>query len=134
MAIAVCNMFKNSFEFRPLGEVDLVPPRTRGLYVLYHQDKHGQMNVVYIGMARGENSGARARLKAHVKSEGKRNLWTHFSVFEVWDNIRKEQIEELEGLFRHLYRKDASANGLNVQRTYKPLGKIRRKSPDAWMR
>ena len=134
MPIAPCNLFKNSLEFRPISDVSLVPPRTRGLYVLYHKDEDGRMNVVYIGMARGENSGVRARLGAHVRSKRKKDLWNHFSVYEVWDNIRKEQIEELEGLFRHLYRKDASANGLNVQRNYKPLAKIRRKSPDAWLR
>ncbi len=134
MTTAPCNLFKNSLEFRSLAEVNLVPPRTRGLYVLYREDGEGQMNVVYIGMARGEKSGVRARLTAHVKSERKKDLWTHFSVYEVWDNIRKEEIEELEGLFRHLYRKDASANGLNVQKTYKPLARIRRTSPDAWVR
>lgn len=134
MAIAPCNLFKNSLEFRPLDEVNLVPPRTRGLYVLYHEDGDGRMNVVYIGMARREKSGARARLTAHVNSKRKKDLWTHFSVYEVWDNIRKEEIEELEGLFRHLYRKDASANGLNVQKTYRPLARIRRKSPNAWVR
>lgn len=36
MAIAPCNLFKNSLEFRPLDEVNLVPPRTRGLY-----ERHG---------------------------------------------------------------------------------------------
>ena len=59
-------------------------------------------DVVYVGMA---TQGIRGRLESHVKRKG--DLWTHFSAFEVWDNIRDEEIVELEGLFRHLYRKDS---------------------------
>ena len=33
----------------------------------------------------------------------------------------KYQIEELEGLFRHIYRLDTAANKLNKQRAYGPL-------------
>jgi len=40
----------------------------------------------------------RARLRSHGRSERKREPWTHFSVLEVFDNVRGEQIEELEGL------------------------------------
>jgi hypothetical protein len=90
------------------------------------------MNLVYIGMSRGEKFGAKGRINGHMKK--KRNLWTHFSVFEVWDNISKQEIEELEGLFRHFYRKDATANKLNFQRSYKPLRSIRRKSIETWIR
>src|SRR5437868_2510853 len=104
MAIAPVRMFKNSFEFFPLERVDDVPARTRGLYVLYNKDADGKFNVVYIGMARGEKSGAKARLRKHRSTKSKAGLWTHFSVFEVWDNVSKQEIEELEGLFRHLYR------------------------------
>ncbi|GAF97179.1 unnamed protein product, partial [marine sediment metagenome] len=34
------------------------------------------------------------------------HLWTHFSIFEVWENITENEIKELEGLFRQIYRKD----------------------------
>lgn len=76
------------------------------------------MDVVYVGMARGESSGAKGRLKKHNSTKAD---WTHFSVFEVWDNIYPQQIQELEGLFRHLYRRDSMANKLNRQRAYIPL-------------
>ena len=33
-------------------------------------------------------------------------------------------IEELEGLFRHIYRYDTQANGLNVLRSYKKLQRV----------
>jgi hypothetical protein len=62
---------------------------------------------------------------AHARSEAKRDLWTHFSVFEVFDNVRGEEIEELEGLLRHIYRRDARANRLNVQRGFKKLARAR---------
>ena len=104
-----------------------MPPRTRGLYVLYkHNARSGSYDVVYVGMARGERSGIAGRLWSHRRNKGQ--LWTHFSAFEVWDNIRPEEVEELEGLFRHLYRKDSKANSLNKQRSYKPLNQIRRQS------
>ena len=94
----------------------------RGIYVLYHQGEGKAMNVVYVGMARGEESGAKGRLSKHKKE--KSDLWTHCSVFEVWDNIFPEQVEELEGLFRHLYRRDENANKLNKQKAYAPLTKL----------
>jgi hypothetical protein len=81
----------------------------------------GRYNVVYVGMAR--TGGIRFRLRRHKKSKSK--LWTHFSVFEVWPNVRDDEVGELEGLFRHLYKLDAAANKLNKQRGYKPIRKIR---------
>ena len=131
MPISNCYLFKNSLEFLPVSEINQVPLKVRGIYVLYHSRKNTKaMDVVYVGMARGEKSGARGRLIVHKRN--KPNLWTHFSVYEVWDNITKSQVEELEGLFRPIYRHDSNANKLNVQRTYKPLRAIRRKSPEEW--
>jgi hypothetical protein len=77
-------------------------------------------------------SAIKGRLQRHKKSKSKK--WTHFSVYEVWDNISKEQVEELEGLFRHIYRKDSAANSLNAQGSYGTLLKIRRNSPEEWQR
>ena len=42
-----------------------------------------------------------------------------FSIFEIWDNIREDEIKELEGLFREIYKKDSSANKLNKQKGFK---------------
>lgn len=124
--------FKNSMEFIPAAEIGKVPKLVRGIYVLYQQgDTKREMDVVYVGMARGESSGCKGRLLKH--SQEKKDLWTHFSVFEVWDNITKQQIEELEGLFRHLYRFDRQANALNTQRHHAPLAKIRRKRTEDWL-
>lgn len=131
MPISDCYLFKNSLEFVPVIDINLVPEKIRGIYILYHANKKSKkMDVVYVGMARSTQSGVKARLIIHKRN--KPSLWTHFSIYEVWDNITKSQVEELEGLFRQIYRHDSNANKLNVQRTYKPLQAIRRKSKDDW--
>lgn len=89
------------------------------------QDK---FDVVYVGMT---TSGMKSRLKSH--RQHKKDLWTHFSAFEVWENIHNEEIVELEGLFRHLYRKDSRANALNSQRRFKKLGKIKQQKFRNWL-
>jgi hypothetical protein len=84
-------------------------------------------NVVYVGMAR---SGMQGRLKTHQpKKDG---LWTHFSAYEVWDNIRDEELEALEGLLRFIYRKDSGANALNVQRNFKKARSVRQNILRLW--
>jgi len=116
MAESSMRLIKRIAEFQPVENVKLVPPGRRGLYVLYRRRKQGDgvfFNVVYIGMG---TTGIRARLKTHRRN--KDGLWTHFSAFEVWDNIRDEEIVELEGLFRFFYRKDKKANSLNIQRNF----------------
>lgn len=128
--VAHAYLFKRSFEFVPKEEVCTLPPRMRGIYVLYEavpaKDGKDQMNVVYVGMARGEKSGAKGRLIQHCAK--KSDLWSHCSVYEVWDNIPPKQVEELEGVFRHLYRRDAVANKLNRQKAYAPLTKLTRQT------
>ena len=80
-------------------------------------------NVVYVGMAGvGNRSGIHSRLNSHRRKKG--DLWTHFSVFEVWDNITEPEVRELEGLFREIYRYDSSANKLNIQRSFRKLRRI----------
>lgn len=74
----------------------------------------------------------KGRLRSHARSKKKRDLWTHFSFFEVFDNVRGEEIEELEGLLRHIYRRDSRANRLNTQKAYAKLGRVRSKEIDEW--
>jgi hypothetical protein len=116
-------------EFRPQVEINKLPPGMRGLYVLYKYRPHiDRYDVVYVGMAR--QGSIRGRLKAHRRK--KVGLWTHFSIFQVWDNIRDEEVSELEGLFRHIYRKDTRANRLNVQRSFKKVKKICENDLQLW--
>ena len=76
-------------------------------------------------MAAGTKTASiRGRLRIHLRRKG--GLWTHFSVFEVWDNISEEEVKELEGIFRHIYRKDRRANRLNRQKSFRKLIRVRR--------
>ena len=114
-------LIRQCAEFHPQVEINGVPPGLRGIYVLYkHRPKIKRYDVVYVGMA--SQGSIRGRLKAHRRSKGA--LWTHFSIFEVWDNISSEEVSELEGLFRHIYRKDARANKLNRQKSFRNLKRI----------
>ena len=65
------------------SEVKQIPGKLRGIYVLYkYMRKTRRYNVVYVGMAVGS---IRHRLNSHKRN--KAGLWTHFSVFEVWDKL-----------------------------------------------
>ncbi len=128
MAVSELRLIKRCAEHIPQSDIKSIPAYTRGIYVLFKKH-HGldKYDVVYVGMAGGNKTACiRGRLRVHKRRKGK--LWTHFSAFEVWDNIREEEIRELEGLFRHIYRKDTNANKLNQQRAYKKLLKVSQKT------
>jgi len=127
MSVSELRLIKRCAEFCDVDQIKLIPHNTRGIYVLFNcrGNKHQpRYDVVYIGMARGLKSGAHSRLNAHARSKRKQGKWTHFSLFEVWDNITEAEVAELEGLFRHIYRKDTRANPLNVQKGFKKLKKV----------
>ena len=117
-------LIKRSSEYILLDDINLIPRGLRGIYVLYNRrPKLKTYDVVYVGMTLGGKGGLRGRLKGHRRK--KVGLWTHCSIFEVWDNIRNDEIVELEGLFRHIYRYDSRANKLNKQRGFKKLKMVR---------
>ena|SRR2546429_869808 len=132
MGQSLLRLIQRSAEFIHQDRVIDVRRRLRGMYVLYeHEPARGRRgeryNVVYVGMARsGRGGGIRGRLMTHRRRKG--SLWTHFSVFEVWDNIRDDEVKKLEGLFRHIYRHDGRASRLNLQRGFKLLRKVRKNS------
>ncbi len=72
-----------------------------------------------------------SRMRAHNRSK-KGNAWTHFTIFEVHDNITNYQIRELEGLLRHIYRKDLKANSLAKQLRYKKFKRISNRDLKDW--
>jgi len=115
---------KSALKYRGIEEVGFVPSGIRGIYALYK--KRGKsLDVVYVGMSGKITSGRiKSRLIQHKKSLKKD--WTHFSYYEVWDNVTDQEIREVEGLFRQLYRFDSHANFYNRQQTHKPLRKVRR--------
>ncbi len=133
MAKSELRLIKNALEYKSIDDIDIVPAKTRGIYALYKRTRNRRnFDLVYVDMARGSNTGIKGRLQSHKRH--KSGLWTHFSVFEVWDNIVEAEVEELEGLFRHLFKRDANANSLNKQKSYKKLGRVRRKTEKIWLK
>ena len=130
MPWAICCFFKRMAEFQPKTEIYHIPPNTRGIYALLKESGKDKFDVVYVGLSAGERLGMTSRLKSHRRKKGVK--WTHFTIFEVHDNITRTQIRELEGLFRHIYRKDARANRLNKQLRHKPFQEIRQNNLRKW--
>ena len=126
-----------AWEFVPKADVRKVGGDRRGIYVLYERKgfletargkRVQRFDVLYVGMA---DISFRSRLRSHLRSKRKK-AWTHFSVYAVWPNITREEIRELEGLFRHIYRYDAKANSLNLQRGFKGMRPARVRRADHW--
>ena len=53
-------------------------------------------------------------------------------MYEVWDNFRDEEVAELEGLFRHIYRKDSKASALNIHRAFRKIKRVRQNNHRTW--
>ena len=135
MPVSELRYIKRCAEFRPRKDMRFVPGNTRGIHALLrYRPRLKRYDVVYVGMAAGPKAGIRSRLMSHSRSKRKRKLWTHFSLFEVWENIRGEEVQELEGLFRHIYRKDTQTIRLNLQRSFKKLRKVRGNDLREWKR
>jgi hypothetical protein len=134
MSISELRLFKRCAEFRPKEDYRQIPHATRGIYALLKQQPNKKFDVVYVGMARGLKSGIRGRLFSHFNDNMKRDLWTHFSIYEVWDNITESEIAELEGVFRHIYRRDIAANRINKQRSFAKLRRVRQNNLKSWVK
>jgi len=132
MPVSEMKWIKRCAELKTKKEVEDIPNYTRGIYALLrYRPKLKTYDVVYIGMSGiGRTSGIKSRIRSHLNT--KRNLWTHFSIFEVWDNIQNEEVKELEGLFRHIYRRDTRANRFNVQGSFAKLKRVRINNFNDW--
>jgi hypothetical protein len=109
-----------------------VPHNTRGFYVLYDRvrPKKGRVRqaaVTYIGISGlGKGSaGIRSRLRSHNR---KKDDWSHFSFFEVHDNITADEIRELEALLLQIFQHDPRVNLSNVQTGSSRFRKVRRRA------
>jgi hypothetical protein len=109
MPESILHFIRRSAEYLEKKDVDRLKHGLLGVYVLYQevQDSKVRYDVRYIGMSTG---GMRSRLRSHRRSKRKSDEWTHFSVFEVWDSVTNREIQELEGLARHIYRRDPTAS------------------------
>jgi hypothetical protein len=118
-------LIKRCEKYLPVDKINFLPKGLRGVYVLYkYSEKTYSYNVVYVGVScsRSDESHIRRKLKVHRRK--KECLWSHFSIFEVWENIRDDEIRELKGLFREIYMKDSSANKIHKQEGTKRLKSI----------
>ncbi len=120
------------------GDWTLIPHVTRGIYALYQVGSgHGKrkvFKVVYIGVGGvsiNAKSGVGGRIRHHDKTYDKEE-WTHYSFFEVHDNISREEILELEGLFLRIFRHDRRVELANVQLGSKTFKNLSKNSSPAW--
>ena len=119
---------KRCAEWIPKEESKLIPPATRGIYALLDRPpRTKKYDVVYVGMTARSSVGR--RLARHKNSK---KIWNHFSIFEVRNTIGEDQILELEGLFREIYRKDSRANRFNRIGKYEKLQNVRNDDLKRW--
>ena len=127
MSEASLRLIKKCIEWREFinQEVEKIPHNTRGIYVLFeHEEIEPDVyNVMYIGMSA---TGVRSRLQSHIKSRTKSTRCSRFSIFEVHDNVSEQEIEELEGIIRHMFRKDSHGNQLAKQVRFEKLIEVRK--------
>lgn len=101
---------------------------TRGVYVLYRNGSGDKYEAVYIGVAGlgvTGGGGVRGRLKNH---NNRIKNWTHYSIFEVHDNITREEIREFEALLLGIFRHDPRIQLTNKQKGSKKLYQLRKTS------
>jgi hypothetical protein len=124
------SLLKRFAEFLPKDRAQDVPDGHKGLYVLYDQPEGtNHSDVVYVGRA---TNCIKSRVLSHKGKEIKGERWTHFSAFEVRDRITDDEIIELEGLIRHIFRKDSSAMRFNDQRSWKQIEVVRKDNLEEW--
>ena len=91
-------LIKKCGQWFPKDDFKKLPKGVRGIYALLDKSGKDRYDVVYIGMAWSDERGIKSRLAGHRRSEGKGPKWTHFSVFEVFDNLTQAEIRSLEGI------------------------------------
>jgi len=114
-------LIQQKLELVSIDYIDAIPKGLRGIYALYRtaaseKVRRPHRHVVYVGMSA---SGMKGRLRSHRTH--KRHLWDACSIFAVWPNVREDEIRELEGILRHIYRFDSNAQQLNAQGSYSKL-------------
>jgi hypothetical protein len=105
-----------------------VPSHTRGVYVLYRKGKADSHEVVYIGVAglgKDGGGGIKSRLRLHHK---RIKDWSHFSFFEVHENVTKDEIRELEALLLGIFRHDPRVRLANKQKGSRKLKQLSKAS------
>lgn len=100
-------LVRYEMEYQPTSQIQLVPSGIKALIVLYSYNKEPEyFNVKYIGYADGKGfNTARAILSEQQQLNGR--MWSHFSVYELWDHLQKNDDYAVNELFRQIYRRDS---------------------------
>jgi hypothetical protein len=117
-------LIKRWRQYAKRDTVTKVPPITRGVYILYRQTA-ADFGVYYIGIGGlklDTTSAVASRLRSHAKHK---EDWSHYSVFEVHDNVTHDEIRELEALLLGIFRHDSRIKLSNTQLGSKKLGATR---------
>jgi hypothetical protein len=105
-------------EFVKKDRRNKVPIDAKGIYALLKKKRDGKFDVVYVGVS---VSGIRDRLRQHARNHGRNGRWDYFSVFDVQPYVSSLTIEQLETLWKHIYRKSIKTNSLNIEQGLKNL-------------
>ncbi len=122
---SLLRLIKRWRRYEQRGDWKYLRPITRGVYVLYKQDGKKIFRVIYIGVAgiaEEPKSGIGGRLRQHDKEK---SGWTHYSFFEVHDNISREEILEFESLLLAVFRHDPRIKLENKVTSSKRLRQLR---------
>jgi hypothetical protein len=125
---SILRIIKDWHRYERRGEWGAVPRWSRGVYVLYNRRAPTEYEVVYIGVAGiGPNGGGGmlGRLRSHDRTKGG---WSHFSTFEVHDNVHREDVLELEALLLGIFQHDGRIQIKNKQNGSRKLEELRRKT------
>jgi hypothetical protein len=100
-------LVRYEMEFLPASEIMQIPGNIKALFALYAYDSElRNFNVMYIGYANNEGGNTiRSLLKEQERLNGR--MWSHFSVYELWDYIQKDDQRAVDMLFKQIYRRDA---------------------------
>jgi hypothetical protein len=110
---SLLRLVKRWQRYVPKRDIGKVPRESRGFYVLYGHKRGGRYEVRYIGIS---GVGERGRIHRRLRSHRRRKAdWTHFSFFEVHDNITAHEIRELEALLLQIFRDDSRIELANLQ-------------------
>jgi len=123
-------MFKRCRLYEEKSESRYLFPKQRGIYALYKEvtgkgkvtskkakrEKLYQITYVGVGgIGEKQGQGMEGRIKNHRSGPKKKEDWTHYSIFEVHDNISPEEIRELEWLILIMFGKDDRGVIGNIQ-------------------
>ena len=121
---SLLRLIKRWKQYEPREKRTDVPKGTRGVYVLYRENRE----VVYIGVAGLGRTGGGAIINRLKRHNQKTKDWKYFSFFEVHDNVTSDEIREIESLLLGIFQDDQRIDLANKQKGSKKLRLLRQAS------